>query len=149
MASITIRKLDDEVKTRLRIRAAGNGRSMEEEARLILREAVNRKTGPENLASAIRARFAPWAAWNWNCLHASRPGSIEKENIRKRERLCVTNDHSNSDISSIYRLFSRLIALKLSRVRYVLYIDTMHKQIAKGIADEDYGPQPIGFRHPT
>ena len=59
MASITIRKLDDEVKTRLRIRAAGNGRSMEEEARLILREAVNRKTGPENLASAICARFAP------------------------------------------------------------------------------------------
>ena len=59
MASITIRKLDDEVKTRLRMRAAGNGRSMEEEARLILREAVNRKTGPENLASTIRARFAP------------------------------------------------------------------------------------------
>ena len=59
MASITIRNLDDEVKTRLRIRAAGNGRSMEEEARLILREAVNRKTAPENLASAIRARFAP------------------------------------------------------------------------------------------
>ena len=43
MASITIRKLDDEVKTRLRMRAAGNGRSMEEEARLILREAVGRK----------------------------------------------------------------------------------------------------------
>ena len=29
MASITIRNLDDEVKTRLRMRAAGNGRSME------------------------------------------------------------------------------------------------------------------------
>ena len=29
MASITIRKLDDDVKTRLRIRAAQNGRSME------------------------------------------------------------------------------------------------------------------------
>ena len=59
MASITIRNLDDEVKTRLRMQAAGNGRSMEEEARLILREAVRRKTGPTNLASAIRARFAP------------------------------------------------------------------------------------------
>ena len=32
MASITIRNLDDDVKTRLRIRAAGRGRSMEEEA---------------------------------------------------------------------------------------------------------------------
>ena len=59
MASVTIRNLDDEVKTRLRVRAARNGRSMAEEVRLILCEAVNRKTGPENLASAIRARFAP------------------------------------------------------------------------------------------
>ena len=60
MASITIRNLDDDVKIRLRMRAAGNGRSMEEEARLILREAVSHKTGPENLASAIRTRFAPF-----------------------------------------------------------------------------------------
>lgn len=59
LASITIRNLDDAVKTRLRIRASTNGRSMEEEARLILREAVERKPGPTNLASAIRARFAP------------------------------------------------------------------------------------------
>ena len=43
MASITIRNLDDDVKTRLRVRAAGNGRSMEEEARLILRAVVGRK----------------------------------------------------------------------------------------------------------
>ena len=59
MASITIRNLDDDVKARLRIRAAGNGRSMEEEARLILRAAVGPKTRTANLASAIRARFAP------------------------------------------------------------------------------------------
>jgi plasmid stability protein len=32
MASITIRNLDDRVKTRLRMRAAEHGRSMEEEA---------------------------------------------------------------------------------------------------------------------
>lgn len=59
MASITIRNLDDAVKTRLRVRAATNGRSMEEEARIILREAVERRTGPKNLAHAIRTRFAP------------------------------------------------------------------------------------------
>ena len=46
MASITIRNLDDDVKTRLRIRAAGYGCSMEEEVRLILREAVERADGP-------------------------------------------------------------------------------------------------------
>src|SRR6476659_4315808 len=36
MASITIRQLDDDLKQRLRLRAARNGRSMEEEARIIL-----------------------------------------------------------------------------------------------------------------
>lgn len=40
MASTTIRNLDDEVKRHLRLRKAGNGRSMEEGARLILSEAV-------------------------------------------------------------------------------------------------------------
>ena len=43
MASITIRNLDDGVKSKLRVRAATNGRSMEEEARTILREAVERE----------------------------------------------------------------------------------------------------------
>ena len=59
MASITIRNLDDDVKTRLRVRAAEHHRSMEEEARQILREAVGQKKGLQNLASAIRARIAP------------------------------------------------------------------------------------------
>ena len=47
------------MKTRLRVRAAGNGRSMEEEARLILRDAVVHKPDAPNLAAAIRARIAP------------------------------------------------------------------------------------------
>ena len=59
MASITIRNLDDDVKTRLRMRAASHGRSMEEEARLILREAVGRKPSSRDLASIIRAHFGP------------------------------------------------------------------------------------------
>ena len=59
MASITIRNLGDDVKTRLRVRAAEHHRSMEEEARLILRAAVGRKPGPRNLASAIRSHFGP------------------------------------------------------------------------------------------
>ncbi len=57
MASITIRNIDDEVKTRLRVRAAQNGRSMEEEARRILREAVRRKQYSQDLATLIGARF--------------------------------------------------------------------------------------------
>ena len=40
MATITIRQLDEKTKTRLRVRAAHHGRSMEEEAREILRSAL-------------------------------------------------------------------------------------------------------------
>lgn len=59
MASITIRNLDDELKRRLRIRAADHGRSMEEEVRQILRIALNQApAAPVDLAHAIRARFA-------------------------------------------------------------------------------------------
>jgi plasmid stability protein len=60
MASITIRNLDEPLKARLRIQAAVHGRSMEDEARNILRASLNREpTLRSNLAVAIRARFAP------------------------------------------------------------------------------------------
>ena len=59
MTCIKIRNLDDEVKARLRERAAGNGRSMEGEARLILREAVGCAPRSRDLASIIRSRFGP------------------------------------------------------------------------------------------
>ncbi len=58
MASITVRNLDEGVKRRLRVKAADNGRSMEEEVRLILREAVEPEADERNLATAIHARFA-------------------------------------------------------------------------------------------
>ena len=59
MASMTIRNLDDDIKQRLRVQAAEHGRSMEEEAREILRMALTEPAFPANLARAIRARFAP------------------------------------------------------------------------------------------
>jgi antitoxin FitA len=58
MASITIRNLDDALKRRLRIRAAEHGRSMEEEAREILRQAIGKRAMPKNLGEAIHRRFA-------------------------------------------------------------------------------------------
>jgi|CXWL01.1.fsa_nt_gi plasmid stability protein len=58
MASITVRKLDDEIKERLRVRAAQAGHSMEEEARSILIRALGGATGPEFLARARRI-FGP------------------------------------------------------------------------------------------
>jgi len=58
MASITIRNLDDRTKERLRVRAASHGRSMEEEARNILRAGVVRPDAPRlNLATAIARRL--------------------------------------------------------------------------------------------
>jgi len=58
MASITIRNMDEGLKARLRVRAAQHGRSMEDEARDILRTSLSReKSKPVNLATAIRARF--------------------------------------------------------------------------------------------
>jgi plasmid stability protein len=58
MATLTIRQLDDKTKTRLRVRAAHHGRSMEEEAREILRSALTVSSPPKaNLAKTIRRRF--------------------------------------------------------------------------------------------
>ncbi|MCY4239003.1 MAG: plasmid stabilization protein [Rhodospirillaceae bacterium] len=60
MASITIRNLDNDVKKRLRVRAAQYHRSMEEEARIILRDAVNdRRAVPRDLAKFTRECFVP------------------------------------------------------------------------------------------
>jgi len=60
MASITIRNLDDQLKQRLRVRAAQHGRSMEDEVRHILRLVLaNEQAAPQDLALALRRRFAP------------------------------------------------------------------------------------------
>ena len=60
MASITIRNLDAHTKARLRVRAAHRQRSMEEEARNILRTALaENDAAPHDLAAAIGARFRP------------------------------------------------------------------------------------------
>ncbi|MBY0381811.1 MAG: bifunctional phosphopantothenoylcysteine decarboxylase/phosphopantothenate--cysteine ligase CoaBC [Xanthobacteraceae bacterium] len=40
MASLTVRRLDDEIKVALKLRAAKNGRSVEDEVRVILRDAA-------------------------------------------------------------------------------------------------------------
>jgi plasmid stability protein len=59
MTGMTIRNLDDQLKRRLRIRAASRGRSMEEEAREILRAALSAEPhqGRNNLAERIRGRI--------------------------------------------------------------------------------------------
>lgn len=59
MASLTIRNLDDALKQRLRVRAAQQGRSMEEEARVLLRDALSpaRETPPPHLVELAQSLF--------------------------------------------------------------------------------------------
>ncbi|MDO4232125.1 MAG: plasmid stability protein [Lautropia sp.] len=60
MGSITIRNIDDQLKARLRIAAATNGRSMEEEVRVILKTALSTDVPQEaSLYDAIRAHVEP------------------------------------------------------------------------------------------
>ena len=59
MASITIRNLDDETRRQLERRAAAHGRSVEEEAHHVLRQAVGHVLAPADLAGSVHRRFAP------------------------------------------------------------------------------------------
>jgi plasmid stability protein len=58
MASMTIRDIDERLKARLRIQAAHHGRSMEEEARDILRTALSTgRSRKGSLVDSIRDRI--------------------------------------------------------------------------------------------
>ncbi len=64
-AAITIRKLEETVKNQLRVQAAEHGRSMEEEAREILKNALNKSAAePVDLATSVRRRFAAMGGVN-------------------------------------------------------------------------------------
>jgi antitoxin FitA len=57
LSALSIRSLDDQVKERLRVRAARHGRSMEAEVRAILTEAVAEPDEAPGLLQAIMDRF--------------------------------------------------------------------------------------------
>jgi len=57
MAAVTVRNLDDQVKERLRVRAAAHGRSMESEIRAILGEAVSGPADTDGLFATMVDRF--------------------------------------------------------------------------------------------
>lgn len=60
MATMTIRNIDDGLKARLRVRAALHGRSMEDEARDILRSSLSAETPrTASLVESIRSRVKP------------------------------------------------------------------------------------------
>jgi plasmid stability protein len=58
LAQLLVRNLDDDVTERLRKRAKQHGRSLEEEARLIIADAVKAPSKPEyGWASRVAAEF--------------------------------------------------------------------------------------------
>ncbi len=58
LAAISVRNLDDQVKQRLRIRAARHGRSMESEIRAILVDAVREPNDTDGLFQTMLDRFS-------------------------------------------------------------------------------------------
>jgi plasmid stability protein len=58
MSTLTIRNIDTEIKDKLRLAAAANGRSMEEEVRTILRSVLSQPAPAKGLGSRLSARFA-------------------------------------------------------------------------------------------
>ncbi|HYF98186.1 MAG TPA: hypothetical protein VD770_04325 [Coxiellaceae bacterium] len=56
MANLSVRKLDDKLYERLRLRAAKHGISMEEEARQIISQVV---AAPERISDVFRKHFGP------------------------------------------------------------------------------------------
>lgn len=57
MATLTIRNLDDDLKSTLRVQAARHGQSMEEEVRSILRQALARPNPAMGLGQRLARRF--------------------------------------------------------------------------------------------
>ena len=57
MATLTIRGIDDELRDRLKVRAARHSRSMEAEVREILAVALARGSNDVGLGSRIHQRF--------------------------------------------------------------------------------------------
>lgn len=65
MTGITIRNLDDVLKRKLRVRAAEHNRSMEEEARDILRCVLSQESEPrDNLADGVRRIVEPYGGFD-------------------------------------------------------------------------------------
>ena len=62
MAVLTIRNVDEAIKTALRVRAAREGVSMEEEARRILCDALSQQQEPMPLGQRLLRRFSAAAS---------------------------------------------------------------------------------------
>jgi antitoxin FitA len=79
MATLTIRNLDDRLKHHLRLRAAQHGWSMEQEARVILADALEPPSQNDGAVwmQRVRQRFQGVAGDDWQ--PADRREGVERE----------------------------------------------------------------------
>jgi antitoxin FitA len=86
MSVLTVRNLDPDVKTRLRVRAAQQGIAMEEAVRRILTKAANESDvlppTSNDLGSRIQARFAGLGKLALPARHAMRKPPFSDESVR-------------------------------------------------------------------
>ena len=99
MASLTIRQMEDDLTTELRLRAAANN-SMEEEARRILRNwRVQADAGPSDFGTRIApdGSTGPAVGSTWSCRTrrpiATLPDVFERDDHRRHQR--VVRAHSS------------------------------------------------------
>jgi len=75
---VSIRGLDDQVRERLRVRAARNGRSMEAEIRSILVDAVREQSASEGLFTTLLDRFGDLGGVELDLpVRAARPRAVD------------------------------------------------------------------------
>ncbi len=86
MASLTIRKLDDAIRDELRLRAARNGRSVEDEVRVILRDAAQNHMPA--VPRGLPARSLRAAGRLGGCRQA--PAARYPDHRRRHRRLQIT-----------------------------------------------------------
>ncbi len=85
MASLTLRNIDESLKAKLRIVAAANSRSMEEEARQILRQHLLRELCVKGIGTRISQRFADLGGVELPMIGRSYPRGTELLNLESNE----------------------------------------------------------------
>jgi len=79
MATLTIRKIEDDLKQELRMRGARRGASMEDEARSILRAVIRAKLPIDAIAAATTPAAPQESAWDMIQRLRDKYGTFELE----------------------------------------------------------------------